>query len=50
MRAADIIIKKRGTGNVAGQTLTREEIEFLVKGYHAVQRSDYYRSRFTKMD
>jgi len=46
MRAADIIIKKRGTGNVAGQTLTREEIEFLVKGYTEGAIPDYQMSAF----
>lgn len=46
MRAADIIIKKRGTGDVPGQTLTREELEFLVKGYTDGSIPDYQMSAF----
>ncbi len=46
MRAADIIIKKRGTGNVKGQTLTKEEIEFLIKGYVDGSIPDYQMSAF----
>ena len=46
MRAADIIIKKRGTAGVAGQALTREEIEFLVRGYTEGSVPDYQMSAF----
>lgn len=46
MRAADIIIKKRGTGNQKGQELSREEIEFLVDGYVDGSIPDYQMSAF----
>lgn len=46
MRAADIIVKKRGTGNVPGQELTKEELEFLVKGYTDGSIPDYQMSSF----
>ena len=46
MRAADIIVKKRGTGSVKGAELTREEIEFLVDGYVNGQIPDYQMSAF----
>ena len=46
MRAADIIIKKRGTGAVSGQPLTREEIAFMVNGYVDGTIPDYQMSSF----
>ena len=46
MRAADIIIKKRGTGNQKGQELSRDEIEFLVNGYVDGSIPDYQMSAF----
>ena len=46
MRAADIIIKKRGTGNIKGQSLTKEEIEFLIKGYVDGSIPDYQMAAF----
>ena len=46
MRAPDIIIKKRGSGTVAGQPLSREEIAFMVKGYVDGTVSDYQMSAF----
>lgn len=46
MRAADIIIKKRGTGNQKGQELSQEEIEFLVNGYVDGSIPDYQMSAF----
>ena len=46
MRAADIIIKKRGTAGSAAQALTREEIEFLVRGYTDGSVPDYQMSAF----
>ncbi len=46
MRAADIIIKKRGTGNTKGQSLTKEEIEFLIKGYVDGSIPDYQMAAF----
>ena len=46
MRAADIIVKKRGSGKVKGAELTREEIEFLVDGYVKGQIPDYQMSAF----
>lgn len=46
MRAADIIIKKRGTATVKGQSLTKEEIEFLVNGYVDGSIPDYQMSAF----
>ncbi|MFA6937752.1 MAG: thymidine phosphorylase [Treponema sp.] len=44
MRAADIIIKKRGTGKIKGQQLTKEEIDFIVKGYVDGTIPDYQMS------
>lgn len=44
MRAADIIIKKRG--NPAPQPLTKEEIQFMVDGYVAKTIPDYQMSAF----
>lgn len=44
MRAADIIIKKRG--NPTPQPLTKEEIQFLVDGYVAKTIPDYQMSAF----
>ena len=42
MRATDIIMKKRGSVlNPKGQELTREEIEFLIKGYVAQEIPEY---------
>ncbi len=46
MRAADIIIKKRGSGNTKGQELTKEEIEFMVNGYVDGSIPDYQMSAF----
>jgi len=46
MRAADIIIKKRGTGAVSGQPLNREEIAFMVNGYVDGTIPDYQMSSF----
>ncbi|MBO5608034.1 MAG: thymidine phosphorylase [Treponema sp.] len=46
MRAADIIVKKRGTGNIPGQALSSEEIEFLVNGYTDGSIPDYQMSAF----
>ncbi|MDY4901464.1 MAG: thymidine phosphorylase [Treponema sp.] len=46
MRAADIIIKKRGTGNKKGEALTKEEIEFIVNGYTNGSIPDYQMSAF----
>ena len=46
MRAADIIIKKLGTGTLKGQSLTKEEIEFLVKGYVDGSIPDYQMAAF----
>lgn len=44
MRAADIIIKKRG--NPAPEPLTKEEIQFMVDGYVAKTIPDYQMSAF----
>lgn len=44
MRAADIIIKKRGTPTP--QPLTKEEIQFMVDGYVAKTIPDYQMSAF----
>lgn len=44
MRAADIIIKKRG--NPTPQPLTKEEIQFMVDGYVAKTIPDYQMSAF----
>ena len=41
MRAADIIIKKRGIKGTAFEPLTREEIEFLINGYVRGAVPDY---------
>ena len=42
MRATDIIMKKRGSVlNPKGQELSREEIEFLIKGYVAQEIPEY---------
>src|SRR5574344_2740663 len=46
MRAADIIIKKRGSGKVPGQALTKEEIAFMVNGYVDGTIPDYQMSAF----
>jgi pyrimidine-nucleoside phosphorylase len=46
MRAADIIIKKRGSGKVPGQALTKEEIAFMVNGYVDGTIPDYQMSSF----
>lgn len=46
MRAADIIIKKRGSGKVPGQALSKEEIEFIVNGYVDGSIPDYQMSAF----
>lgn len=46
MRAADIIIKKRGSGAVKGQALTKEEIQFIVNGYVSGSIPDYQMSSF----
>src|SRR5574344_1648701 len=46
MRAADIIIKKRGSGKIPGQALTKEEIAFMVKGYVDGTIPDYQMSSF----
>ncbi|MBO4404403.1 MAG: thymidine phosphorylase [Treponema sp.] len=46
MRAADIIIKKRGTGSKKGEALTREEIKFLVDGYVDGSIPDYQIAAF----
>ena len=46
MRAADIIVKKRGTGKVCGQALTDEELKFLVDGYTDGSIPDYQMSAF----
>ena len=46
MRAADIIIKKRGSGAVKGQALTKEEIQFMVNGYVSGSIPDYQMSSF----
>ncbi len=46
MRAVDIIVKKRGTGKVAGQELSKEEIEFFVKGYTDGTVTDYQMASF----
>lgn len=46
MRAADIIIKKRGTGAEKGQALSREEIAFLVNGYADGSIPDYQMAAF----
>lgn len=42
MRATDIIMKKRGTViNPKGQELSKEELEFLIKGYVAQEIPEY---------
>ncbi len=46
MRAADIIIKKRGNANQKGQELSKDEIEFLVNGYVDGSIPDYQMSAF----
>lgn len=46
MRAADIIIKKRGSKSEKGAELSREEIEFLVNGYADGSIPDYQMSAF----
>ncbi len=46
MRAADIIIKKRGTGSIKGQSLSREEIDFMVRSYTDGSIPDYQMSAF----
>ena len=46
MRAADIIVKKRGTGSVKGQSLSREEIDFMVRSYTDGSIPDYQMSAF----
>ena len=46
MRAADIIIKKRGSTSTLPQELTREEIEFMVNGYTEGSIPDYQMSSF----
>lgn len=46
MRAADIIIKKRGSTSTLPQELTREEIEFMVNGYTEGSIPDYQMSAF----
>ena len=44
MRAADIIIKKRGTSTTKAQALTKEEIKFMVEGYVKGEIPDYQMS------
>lgn len=46
MRAADIILKKRGTGKIPGAALTKEEIAFMVNGYVDGSIPDYQMSAF----
>lgn len=46
MRAADIILKKRGMGKNPGQALTKEEIAFMVNGYTDGSIPDYQMSAF----
>ena len=46
MRAADIIVKKRGTGSIKGQSLSREEIDFMVRSYTDGSIPDYQMSAF----
>ncbi len=46
MRAADIIVKKRGSTSTLPQELTREEIEFMVNGYTDGSIADYQMSAF----
>lgn len=46
MRAADIIVKKRGTGSIKGQSLSREEIDFMVRSYTDGTIPDYQMSAF----
>ena len=46
MRAADIIVKKRGTGAISGQALSREEIDFMVRSYTDASVPDYQMSAF----
>ena len=41
MRAADVIMKKRGIKGSAREPLTREEIEFLINGYVKGEIPDY---------
>ncbi len=46
MRAADIIMKKRGTPLIPGAALSKEELEFLIKGYTDGSIPDYQMSAF----
>ncbi|MBP5358029.1 MAG: thymidine phosphorylase [Treponema sp.] len=46
MRAADIIVKKRGSTSTLPQELTREEIAFMVNGYTDGSIPDYQMSAF----
>lgn len=46
MRAADIILKKRGVGKIPGAALTKEEIAFMVNGYVDGSIPDYQMSAF----
>ena len=46
MRAADIIIKKRGTAIHSGEALSKEEIDFLVNSYVSGAIPDYQMSAF----
>ncbi len=44
MRAVDIILKKRGVSAGKGDALSKEEIEFFIKGYSEGTISDYQMS------
>lgn len=46
MRAADIIIKKRGFNSSSNNTLTKDEIEFIINGYTNGTIPDYQMSAF----
>lgn len=46
MRAADIIVKKRGSTSTLPQELTKEEIAFMVNGYTDGSIPDYQMSAF----
>ncbi len=46
MRAADIIVKKRGSTSTLPQELSREEIAFMVNGYTDGSIPDYQMSAF----
>ena len=46
MRASDIIIKKRGSSGQKGLELSKEEIQFMVKGYVDNSIPDYQMSAF----